>query len=108
MHIIGHDNLGRPIIYSCLAAAIDKVCHRVRSAHTSLSFIAGLFMSHQANSLPLPLLLPAFLQRPQSFEDNHDHLIQTFEAAIRCMPPGVEQLVWCCDMHGFGEPLPYR
>jgi len=61
MHIVGHDNLGRPIIYSCLAAATNK-----------------------------------------SFQENHDHMIEVFELAIRMMPPGVDQWVWVCDFHGFG------
>eukprot|EP00955_Chlamydomonas_euryale_P066326 359517-Chlamydomonas_euryale.AAC.15 len=61
MHVVGHDLLGRPIIYSCLALAENKV-----------------------------------------YEDNRDHMIQTFETAIKCMPPGVEQWVWVCDFEGFG------
>ncbi|GIL52537.1 hypothetical protein Vafri_8378 [Volvox africanus] len=36
------------------------------------------------------------------FEDNRDHMIQTFEMAIKCMPPGVEQWIWVCDFKGFG------
>jgi len=61
MHVVGHDLLGRPIIYSCVALAENKV-----------------------------------------YEDNRDHMIQTFETAIKCMPEGVEQWVWVCDFHGFG------
>ncbi len=30
-------------------------------------------------------------------------LLQTFETAIRVMPPGVEQWVWVCDFHGFSK-----
>ncbi|KAG2435701.1 hypothetical protein HXX76_006900 [Chlamydomonas incerta] len=36
------------------------------------------------------------------FEDNKAHMIQTFEWAIKCMPPGVEQWIWVCDFKGFG------
>lgn len=38
----------------------------------------------------------------KTYEDNHDHMISTFETAIKLMPPGVEQWVWVCDFHGFG------
>lgn len=61
MHLVGHDMLDRPIIYSCLALATNRV-----------------------------------------YQDNVDHMIQTFETAIKCMPPGVENWVWVCDFHGFG------
>lgn len=61
MHVVGYDSLNRPIIYSCLEAAGNKV-----------------------------------------YQDNVDHMISTFETAIKCMPPGVEQWVWVCDFHGFG------
>lgn len=61
MHIVGYCNLGRPIIYSCLAMASNRDYH-----------------------------------------DNSDHMIQTFEMAVKCMPPGQEQWVWVCDFHGFG------
>lgn len=61
MHVIGHDALQRPIIYSCLAAAKNKV-----------------------------------------YQDNHDHMIATFEKAIKLMPPGVQNWVWVCDFEGFG------
>lgn len=30
-------------------------------------------------------------------------LLQTFETAIKVMPPGVEQWVWVCDFHGFSK-----
>lgn len=38
----------------------------------------------------------------RSVEANKAHMIQTFEMAVRCMPPGVDQWVWVCDFHGFG------
>jgi hypothetical protein len=46
--------------------------------------------------------LPACVYVPtqQDFQDNYNHMIQTFEMAVRCMPPGVEQWVWMCDFHG--------
>uniref|UniRef100_A0A7S0UYL0 CRAL-TRIO domain-containing protein n=1 Tax=Polytomella parva TaxID=51329 RepID=A0A7S0UYL0_9CHLO len=34
-------------------------------------------------------------------EDNKKHMIQTFESAIKHMPPGVEQWIWLCDIYGF-------
>ncbi|KXZ55527.1 hypothetical protein GPECTOR_2g1076 [Gonium pectorale] len=61
MHLIGFCKVGRPIIYSCLEVARNKV-----------------------------------------FEDNKAHMLQTFEWAIKCMPPGVEQWIWVCDFKGFG------
>ncbi|EFJ46012.1 hypothetical protein VOLCADRAFT_93811 [Volvox carteri f. nagariensis] len=61
MHLAGFCRQGRPIIYSCLELATNKV-----------------------------------------FEDNRDHMIQTFEMAVKCMPPGVEQWIWVCDFKGFG------
>ncbi|KAG2501691.1 hypothetical protein HYH03_000193 [Edaphochlamys debaryana] len=61
MHLVGYCTKGRPIIYSCLENARNKV-----------------------------------------FEDNKDHMIQTFEWAIKTMPPGVEQWIWVCDFKGFG------
>ncbi|KAF5832869.1 hypothetical protein DUNSADRAFT_11089 [Dunaliella salina] len=61
MHLCGYDSFNRPVIYSCLANATNKV-----------------------------------------YLDNYHHMIQTFEMAIKCMPPGVEQWVWVCDFHGFG------
>ncbi|GLC70756.1 hypothetical protein PLESTF_001030000 [Pleodorina starrii] len=36
------------------------------------------------------------------FDDNRDHMIQTFETAVKLMPPGVEQWIWVCDFKGFG------
>ncbi|GFR48901.1 hypothetical protein Agub_g10849 [Astrephomene gubernaculifera] len=61
MHLVGYCTRGRPIIYSCLENARNRV-----------------------------------------FEDNRDHMIQTFEWAIKCMPPGVDQWIWVCDFKGFG------
>ncbi|GFH16667.1 CRAL-TRIO domain-containing protein, partial [Haematococcus lacustris] len=61
MHLVGYDKQDRPIIYSCLALAKNKV-----------------------------------------YADNHDHMVQTFEMAIKCMGPKCSQWVWICDFHGFG------
>eukprot|EP00197_Chlamydomonas_leiostraca_P004614 CAMPEP_0202863814 /NCGR_PEP_ID=MMETSP1391-20130828/4301_1 /ASSEMBLY_ACC=CAM_ASM_000867 /TAXON_ID=1034604 /ORGANISM="Chlamydomonas leiostraca, Strain SAG 11-49" /LENGTH=358 /DNA_ID=CAMNT_0049543487 /DNA_START=136 /DNA_END=1212 /DNA_ORIENTATION=+ len=37
----------------------------------------------------------------RDFQDNWNHMIQSFEMAIKCMPPGVEQWIWILDFHGF-------
>lgn len=33
---------------------------------------------------------------------NREHMLVTFEQAIRAMPAHVEQWIWLCDFHGFG------
>lgn len=42
------------------------------------------------------------LNNDDDFKDTCDHMIQTFEMAIRAMPEGVTQWVWVADCKGFG------
>ena len=41
------------------------------------------------------------LAKDRSHKGNREHMIRTFEQAMRLMPPGVERWVWFADMHGF-------
>lgn len=40
------------------------------------------------------------LHQAQDIQNTMDHMISTFESAVRAMPPGVEQWVWVCDFAG--------
>lgn len=42
------------------------------------------------------------LAKNRNYEDNKNHMIQTFEMAVRCMSHGTEQWIWVCDFYGFG------
>lgn len=41
------------------------------------------------------------LASDRSYKGNREHMIQSFEQAIRLMPPSVERWVWFADLTGF-------
>lgn len=55
------------------------------------------------SSTGMPVLYSAFaLANDRSADGNRNHMIMTFEQAVRLMQPGVEKWVWFSDFVGFG------
>lgn len=79
----------RPDEMYCSACRADPAAHYMH--------VVG-FCRHQR-----PVMYSCLqLAKNKAVEDNRQHMIQTFERAVRMMPAGVEQWIWVSDFHGFG------
>lgn len=118
MHLIGHCKLGRPIIYSCLELAKNKVFEDNRDHMIQVRGICGSDLNAASGAfshvLRHPTTTPSRLPVPRAplvLDPRTSYFTkpsatkpfpQTFEWAVKCMPPGVEQWIWVCDFKGFG------
>lgn len=89
MHLVGYDSLNRPIIYSCLALATNKVrgaggsrAPPAGSAQRAQRARCGCGVWRCEAPIPAPKCVRALLccaVVPQVYLDNYHHMIQTFE-----------------------------